>query len=253
MKYINVFKAELIKYLSESKTYFPDHIVNIVVTYILFTGFFLGFKSNNIITDSYYIGFIYWFFASNIISEASVSISFEKQVGTLEQLISKPISLGVLLISKTLAWLLIAILKSIILIFILILTLPIKISFSFLLIPVFIITVIGLLGISLLLAGLTIRYTKTASFESIISYILLFFTGSIINLDNIPHIFVILTKFLPLAPGINISKNIIDSMPISSSEIILFLVNNFMYFFIGLYIFNKIYVHGKTNGILSEY
>ncbi|WP_415853191.1 hypothetical protein [Thermoanaerobacter kivui] len=87
----NIIKAELSKYIIEVKIYYHDHIVNMIVTYIFFAGFFLEFRNYAAVKDSYYIGFLYWFLAANIISEVSVSISFEKQVSTLEQLLLKPV------------------------------------------------------------------------------------------------------------------------------------------------------------------
>lgn len=253
MTYINVLKAELHKYLSEIKTYYPDHVVNIIVTYIFFAGFFLGFVDNNYIDNAYYISFIYWFFASNIISEASVSISFEKQVGTFEQLLTKPVSLYIILIVRTVVWLAISIIKAIILLILIKLTLPIRLVFSLKLIPVFIITVIGLIGVGLLLSGLTLKYTKTASFESIISYILLFFTGSIIDLNSLPEVFRMLSHMLPLTDGIELSKKILLNSAVSSTDVLAFLINNLAYMLIGYSVFKYIYDKSKTYGINSSY
>lgn len=42
------------------KCYYPDHIVNLVVLFIMFFGFFRLFTNSDVIPDSaYYIGFVY--------------------------------------------------------------------------------------------------------------------------------------------------------------------------------------------------
>lgn len=56
------FTAELRKYFLEVKCYYPDHIVNLVVLFIMFFGFFKLFTNSDVIPDAaYYIGFVYWF------------------------------------------------------------------------------------------------------------------------------------------------------------------------------------------------
>lgn len=249
----NIIKAELSKYMIEVKTYYPDHIVNIIVTYIFFAGFFLEFRNYAAVKDSYYIGFLYWFLAANIISEVSVSISFEKQVGTLEQLLLKPVSLEVICLIKTLAWLAITFIKVMVLFIVIKLTLPINIVFNIKIIPILIITLIGLLGFSLLLGGLTLRFTKTASFETILSYILLFFTGTIIDINSMPILFQIISKSLPLTQGILISQSLIDKQPVFFSQMFLLCINSFLYFIIGISFFRYVYNKSKAEGIWNEY
>ena len=77
------FTAELRKYYLEAKCYYPDHIVNLFVLFIMFVGFFKLFSNSAERPNSaYYIGFVYWFYANGIIGESSMAISSEKQSGT---------------------------------------------------------------------------------------------------------------------------------------------------------------------------
>ena len=84
---MKLFKAELWKYLHEVRTYYPDHIVSIVVTTIVFYMFLLVQHQQ---MNQGYVGFVYWYLLSSVISEAAVSVSSEKQMGILDQLIIKP-------------------------------------------------------------------------------------------------------------------------------------------------------------------
>ena len=62
------FTAELRKYYLEAKCYYPDHIVNLFVLFIMFLGFFKLFSNSTERPNSaYYIGFVYWFYANGII------------------------------------------------------------------------------------------------------------------------------------------------------------------------------------------
>ena len=55
---MKLFKAELWKYLHEVRTYYPDHIVSVVVTTIVFYMFLLvQYQQMN----QGYVGFVYWY------------------------------------------------------------------------------------------------------------------------------------------------------------------------------------------------
>jgi len=252
-KILSVFNSELRKYLCEVKAYYPDHIVNIVVTYIFFTAFFLGFSKGEAASGSYYIGFVCWFFTNNIISEASVSISFEKQVGTFSQLLVKPVSIEALLTIRTTVWFSVSLIEAIILMVLVKLTLPITISFNILIVPVILITLVGIWGLGFILAGLTLLYTKTASFDSIISYALLFLTGALIDISKLPEFIQKIGYIIPLSLGIKISKAIIDNTAIYSRDILLLVVNSIIYLFIGIFFFKYTMYKSKQKGIITHY
>lgn len=175
---IYLIKAETKRYFIEIKTYYPDHVVDFFNKYLLFTLFFYGFiRSTNNISS---IGYFYWIIASSIISELTVNISYEKQTGTFEQLILKPYPCWLIMLVRTYIVLLITLIKSATLVVVIGLTLPITFPFSLSLIPVLLISIIGYSGLGLLLSRLTLKFTKIASFESIISYGLLVLSGILI-------------------------------------------------------------------------
>ncbi len=246
-------KAEFGKYFVEFKTYYPDHIVSLIVTYILFAGFFLGFRNSGNLSEGFYIGFLCWYLASNIISESSVSISFEKQAGTFEQLLLKPVNIELLCLIKTFVWLVFSSIQVVLLLILVKFTIPIQFKFDIKIIPILLITLLGLSGLGLLLAALTVRFTKTASFESILSYFLLFFTGTIIDINSMPIVFQIISKSLPLTQGIMISTRILENEPVSSNQIIMLCLNSLFYLFLGVIIFKIIYNKTKSKGLVTDY
>jgi ABC-2 type transport system permease protein len=251
IRLFNLFKAELKKYLIEVRTYYPDHIVNVVVLII----FFVGFLNSNIGSgnfNSVYIGFVFWFFASNVISESANSISFEKQSGTFEQLMSKPVNIQIVIIFRVIAWLLMTSVKvGFVLVFIrFAFNIPFILTFGVVLI--LLLTLVGILGVGLFLSGLTIKYTKTASFESIINYFLLFFSGTFGRFNPSNKILKMIQENIPLSRGISLAAKSLEGSA-QAQDVLLLGVNSAVYFLIGLITFEVILSQGKKKGICSNY
>ncbi|MGY4104209.1 ABC transporter permease [Ignavigranum ruoffiae] len=248
---ISYFQAEIKKYLIELKTYYPDHLVEMIITFFIFAILIIINKFNN--SQSVYIGFIYWYLLSSLISEASVSISTEKQMGTLEQLLIKPIKFEYIILIKSLVWFLINFLKVQMIFLIIKMIFQINLFFDFRILLIFCISSVGILGFTLFLVGLTLKYTKVASFESLISYFLLFFSGAIIDDESLPKWAIFVGDILPIKRGIQLSTNIVANNHINFIEILLFVLQAIIYFSIGFLTFNSIYLRSKDDGIDRSY
>ena len=249
---INLVKAETKRYFIEIKTYYPDQIVDVIVKYLLFTLFFYGFTQNA--TSVSYIGYLYWIVASCIISELSVNVSYEKQTGTFEQLILKPYPCWLIMIVRTYIVLLVTLAKSAALVLVIGITLPVSFSFSLSLLPVFLVSIIGYTGLGLLLSGLTLKFTKIASFEAIISYGLLLLSGFLIPYASMPHGIRILLSFLPFSAGIEVSQRVLANAPngFGLQLLWLFLLNSLGFLF-GLFVFRQLFRHVRKYGLLNRY
>jgi len=250
---MNVIKAEFKKYFEEMKAYYPDHIVSLVVNYIFFMGFFISFSRTSLINDNLHIGFIFWFYTSIIISEGSVSISYEKQTGTFEQLLLKPINILRILTVRTWVWIFITTFKIIILMSLVMISLKTVFHFNIMIIPILFITLWGIYGFGMILSGITLLFNKAASFESIISYSLLFFTGGIIPLEQLPNIIKSISQILPLTLGISLSQKILSGYIITFNDIAKLTFNSFIYFLVGITIFKLAYKYSIENGLSSSY
>jgi len=251
MRIFNIFVTELKKYWIEVKTYYPDHLVNVIVLIIFFVGF-LNSSIGSEYFNSIYIGFVFWFFASNVISEAANSISFEKQSGTFEQLLSKPVNIKLVILFRVLSWLLLTSLKvSFVLGFIrLVFNIPFILTLE--VVGILLTTLVGIFGVGMLLSGLTLKYTKTASFESIINYFLLFFTGTFGSLDTANSVFKLIKENIPLSRGIHLATQSLERS-VQLNEVLLLGINSAVYFVIGLVTFEVILSQGKKKGISSNY
>ncbi|QXW66276.1 ABC transporter permease [Streptobacillus moniliformis] len=231
----NIFLGEIKRYFLEIKTYYPDYIVSLIISLILYLILF-GFETEN----TKYIGYIYWILASSVLSEASASISSEKQAGTIKNLIVKPYSILTIMTFRTLSWLIINFSKIVLILLILKYVFQLNLMFNILLIPILIITLISIYGFSLILMTLTIVYTKTASFESVISYILLFLSGSVYSVEKMPLIIQYITNYFHLTLGIKISNHILSGELVNLNEILILIIDSIIYLLLGYILFKKI-------------
>jgi len=250
----SLFRAELQKYCVEIRTYYPDHIVDLVTKFILFATFFYGFVRGAGDSATYSIGYMYWIIASGIVSELSVGISFEKQVGTIEQLTIKPYPFWLILTIKTYVVLVVTTLKCLLLLALIRVTLPIRFNFNVSLLWILLVSVVGFTGIGLALSGLTMKFAKTASFESIISYALLFFSGAIIYFTNMPTVVQKILDVVPFTAGIKASQQALTPAAPHLLPVLLWLLFiNALWFATGYWIFSAMFRNVKRNGVLNNY
>ncbi len=249
---MKVLKAEFRKALLEVKNYYPDHIVDIVIKYLLFLGFVVGFGKKDIAIDEFYVGYAFWMIASYIISEASVSISFEKQVGTIEQLFIKPTSSALILLVRTFLMFLISLIKFAVLYVIVIITMQYRIIIPWQTMLIFLVSIIGFAGLGIALSGITMIFTKTASFESIISYGFLLVSGAIIPYAQMPSVFSKIS-WIPYVFQISLAQKISMGSVITTFDVLYLILSNIALLAIGLLVYSITYRSVRKSGIMNSY
>lgn len=242
-----LFRSELKKYMIEVLSYYPDFIVGIFISFIMYI---LVFSDKNL-ESSYYIGYIFWVLSSSVLGEASLSISAEKQSGLLKNLLIKPYSIVTIMTAKTIAWFLINLFKLIIILTLVKIFFPIKIVINIYVIMVIIITMVSIYGFSLILMGLTIVYTKTASFESVIGFIFLFLSNKNILINKLPVGISKAINFFPYVFGIDICEDIIFKGVVDFKRIAILFIISLIYLLIGYIIFR--YVVKNSQQYSSKY
>lgn len=226
------FKNEFRKVLNETLTYYPDFLVNLVVNIVLF---FVIFNYNS--KTSTITSFLLWILVSGVMSEASITISTEKRLGTLQNLLVKPVSILETIINKTLSWIVINFFKITITLIVLSFFYDVSEIFDLRIFFVFIISLVGIFGFSLLLGVLTLLYTKVASFETIFSYLLLYFSGTFMPVSKI----IVYTN--PLSNATYIINNISS---VNIYDYMILILISFIWFVTGCIIFNFIFNRSKT-------
>lgn len=229
---MNSFKNEFRKIFNETITYYPDFLVNLAVNILLFFIIFRFNEKKGSITS-----FVLWILVSGVMSEASITISTEKQLGTLQNLLLKPVSILQTIINKTLSWIIINTVKLLLTLFALSFFYNVSEIFDLRIFFVFIISLIGVFGFSLILGALTLMYTKVASFETILSYLMLYFSGAFIPVSK----FVVYTN--PLSNATFIIKNI---SVVGVKDYFVLVLISLIWFGIGCLLFESIFKKSKN-------
>ena len=175
---MKLIKAEFKKSLIEAASYYPDYIVGLL-TDILLLVIVMNTEGEQ---EEKLFAYLLWVLVNGVLSEASLCISTEKQMGTLQNLMIKPYSIMQIISVKTLIWFMINSVKALICIGIA--SLFIKLSFRFEYFYIVILVCFGCMGISYILSAFTLIFTKMASFFSIVGYLFLFLSGSIFSLPK---------------------------------------------------------------------
>ena len=250
---MNLLKAETSKTLIEIKTYYPDHIVDVIIKYFLFLAFFLGFGTRNIGNDSFLIGYSFWIIASYIISEASVQLSYEKQIGTIEQLFIKPYSSSTILLVRSLLMFTVSLVKFALLAIVIFLTMRISVSLPLPVLVVFFASIFGFFGLGIFLSALTLIFTKTASFESVISYALLVLSGVIVPFGNIPSAVNKIMYSFPYFYGIGLAQKLRALQEVKILEWVFLFLLNFAAFALSLFFYELCLKYVRRRGMLNKY
>ena len=137
---MRLIKAEFKKTLTEAISYYPDYIVGLITDLLLLV---IVMNTDGDRGEKVF-GYILWILVNGVLSEASMCISTEKQLGTLQNLLIKPCSIS----------------------------------------QIIVLVCIGIMGLSYILSALTLVFTKVASFVSVIGYLFLFLSGSIITVPD---------------------------------------------------------------------
>lgn len=231
---MNLIKAEYKKIKKEMLFYYPDYIVGTIVEILIL---FIILKLGNNINTSYF-AYISWVLISGILSESVMCISTEKQLGTLQNLMTKPYTIFQIIFAKVFIWYLINLIKIIIISMALKIFIFSELIINLQIIATIVLESIGIFGLSFVMSAITLIYTKTASFETIISYLILFLSGAVTKLPDI----IIHTN--PISYCSIILSKIIRGEHIYLNLIVLFILS-MIFLLIGYLLFNIVFKRSK--------
>lgn len=199
------------------------------------------------------IAYAIWFFSILIINDISNKISNESQIGTLEQVYMSCTPIPVLFILRIVA----AVVRAITLMGCLFVPIcliqknVINLSSIYYALLSILVTLPGLVGMSLFLGGMTLILKDLGWFKNILNNALLFMSGAFISLDTIPKAFQIVAWMLPTTQTLECFINLQDGHALAS--IVRIIVIGSVYFFMGLIFFCVCDRHARINGSLGHY
>ncbi len=204
------------------------------------------------------VGYIIWVYANYIIYDANYFIIDAGQTGVLEQVYLTPYPFAFKLFSRFVAAVVYCSLELILVIASLLIFCPIKMPFTVGALIAFIITLVGIGGFALMLAGLGLIFKKSQPFAYLINNVLLFFNGSILPLEKMPFWIQYFSKTLPTTQGIAVLRSItFNHQSLASTfadgSMLILMINSAFYLAAGCVIFVYCERWAQKKGILGHY
>lgn len=257
---MNLFLGEVKKTWISTKRYWFSSLTDLAFYYIFFMIVFYYTKNLRVIDPDQVdiqitkliIGYISWFFFSLTLSFISNGLYSEMIAGTFEQLCLTGTSIQGIMFARIIVFSIKNFLIMIPFTILLVVSTGIKLYLNVQMILVFLILVTGILGLSYILAGLTIRFKNTGQLSFIISAI--FLGTSLVNLNSLSPVMEKISYFIPFVKGQDFLKQLaVSSFTIPMETYIILALNAVVYLVLGLIIFNVLLNKTRIKGLLIRY
>ena len=204
------------------------------------------------------VGYLTWFYAIIVLNGMGNGLAEEAQSGTLEQLYMSPTPAAVLLIGRVASTLIVSTVMVAIVGLGLVLLLRITIPVGWQWLPVFGLTLLGLLGMGYASAGATIVFKRTASLTNMLTNIMLFLNGALLPVDRLPEWLEVIAKVLPTTLGIIAMRRVIfDGESLASlwsdGTLVLLAAHSTVFVLLGWLGFRYAQGVAKRKGLLGQY
>lgn len=204
------------------------------------------------------MGYLLWAYAYYFIYDSHYFISENSQTGVLEQIYLSPYPFYYKLLARFASGVIFCTMELSVVLTVILLFFPVTIPVNAAAVLIFLITLIGIAGFSLIIAGIGLVFKKSQPFAYLMNNLLLFFNGSILPIENLPIWLQFFSKSLPTTQGIIVlrevtfgNKNLVDTF--ASGSLVLLVINSVFYLFLGWYIFTMCENRAQDAGSLGHY
>lgn len=249
--FLLLWRAEIIRYCKETRMYIASYISSLIVTGIIVASFVLSLGDGS--DPAAWVGFFLWNASATLIGESCVSISSDKQTGTFTQLMLRPASMIMQITAKTCAWVLVNVIVDLVYIVALFLLIGSPIGFAWQVALIMLVVFAGLFGFTMLMASLTIMYTKTASLCDVVGYVMMFLGGVVVPISAMPAPLAALSRFMPITQGIAMSRAAILGGSVTPADWAWLVAQAATFIALGYLAFKLIMAHGRRRGINMRY
>lgn len=187
-------------------------VTQLITVMLIFIGasFFLGngqFHTAQLVP--LLLGYVVWFYARLVIEATGTDLMRETQAGTLEQMYMSYASSDLLLLGRMLALLISATAMVLIGAIVLIGLLGISIPLRWQGLPVVVLSLIGLFGFTLALAGAAFVFKQVEPLSDLMQNLLLFLSGALLPIDRFPAWLAAIARGLPITQGIVVLRHVV--------------------------------------------
>jgi len=213
--------GEIRKSLLVAWTYRMNTLTEMVMLGLVFMG--IGFMMTNGSLDPQelaptLLGYISWMYAMMAIGNMAYGVRGEMNAGTLEQMAMSPAPMGVVLLGRVIANLLVCTVQVLLMSAVMGLLIGIRIPINAAGILILLLTLLGILGFGYLVAGAVLVFRQIESLANLIQYVLLFLNGSLLPVEQMPPWLITVAHIFPSTQGIIVLRRVIlDGQSLSST------------------------------------
>jgi len=225
----------------------------------LFIAFLMGGgKLNPEMVTPALVGYLTWSYAAQTISDVSHGLRGEMQAGTLEQMSMSPVPIGLVLVGRVLANLLIGTVQAFVLGIALVLLTGAGLPLRWAGLPVLVATLVGVLGFGFIIAGAVLVFRHVESMFNLLINVLVFLNGTLLPVEAMPIWLAAIARTMPSTQGIIVLRKILlDGRSLTSTwqdrSLIWLLVNSCIYLAVGWIVFASCERVAKQRGSLGQY
>jgi ABC-2 type transport system permease protein len=204
--------GEIYKSLSIAWTYRMNTLTEMVMLGLVFMG--IGFMMTNGSLDPQelaptFLGYVAWMYAMMAIGNVAYGIRSEMSAGTLEQMAMSPAPLGMVLLGRAIANMLVSTVQVLLMSFLLRQLVSVRITMNAAGVLVLLLTLLGILGFGFLIAGAVLVFKQVESLANLVQYVLLFLNGSLLPVEQMPAWLSSIAFLFPSTQGIIVLRQVV--------------------------------------------
>ena len=260
MKTLILTRALFIKQLIEFRRYIFETVSGLVTLFLFFLALFYGAKAAMAgasqvrlgdTLDALVVGYILWVLAIFTYFSVAQDLIQEAQLGTLEQLAMSPLGLARVVLVRIFTGTLFQLFIMGILLILMMLTTGKWLNLDLLsVLPLAILTIVGVVGLSLVMGGMAIVFKRVQSALQIMQMV--FIACLAVPISRFPAL-----KYFPLAWGNQLLRQVMADdktiIELPARDVGFLAAHAAVYLFVGLAIFKMFEKKARSSGLLGHY
>lgn len=257
MKWLHLLSANFRKEYIELKRYLPNTIALVFTFYIIFLAAFFGIMfigdpaSFDMNVQYSIVSVAFWSLTMMTMNFIGYSVITEATRGTLEQIYMSPMGVWKIMLTRIIGQFGLQSVVMVILLLAAMLTSGQWLNLNPITsIPIIVITMISMVGVSFMIAGLAIIVKQIQAFLQIFQFVLM-------GLVFVPLTVAPFLAFAPFVKGVNMVRTVmiedltLTQLPLADYAVLI--LNSLVYLFAGLFVFHLCEKIAMKKGLLGQY
>jgi ABC-2 type transport system permease protein len=257
MRWLNMLNANFRKEYIELKRYMANTLSMLFTFYFVFLAMFLGIElvgDPSMVEENVQyviVSYIFWFLAMMAMQGIGWEIMTEAQRGTLEQLYMSPMGVSRIFAARMIGYIALYMVLIIFLLFISMATAGTWLNLDVVSIfPILILTLISMIGVGFMIAGMSIIFKQINAFLQIAQFI--FMALTFVPISVAPYL-----AYAPFVKGVDLVRQIMmNGLTLSGiplMDYVILIGNAIVYLLLGLFLFSRCEKYAMSKGLLGHY